>query len=48
MNFTPSRADPDLWMRLTTDGKGYDYIATYVDDLIIVAKEPKQYMKKIV
>ena len=39
MGFFPSRAEPDIWMR----GKGdhYEYIAVYVDDLLILSKEPQ-------
>ena len=38
MGFRPSRADPDIWMR-QKDGH-YEYIAVYVDDLLIASKEP--------
>ena len=36
MKFTPSRADHDLWMRKR--GDHYEYIATYVDDLLVFSK----------
>ena len=39
MEFQPSKADPDLWLRVQ-DGK-YEYIARYVDDLMIFAHRPK-------
>ena len=38
MEFIPSKADPDVWMR-KRDGL-YDYIACYVDDLAIVSTSP--------
>eukprot|EP00957_Ditylum_brightwellii_P067787 5145126-Ditylum_brightwellii.AAC.1 len=44
MGLTPSRADQDLWLRKSDEHKGYDYIATHVDDIIIVAKNPSKYM----
>ena len=44
MGFHSCRADPDLWLKITDDGKKYEYIATYVDDIIIVAKDPMKYM----
>ena len=47
MGFTPSRADQDLWLRKSDEHKGYDYIATHVDDIIIVAKNPSKYMTHI-
>ena len=47
MGFTPSRADPDLWIKESEDKDHYEYIATYVDDIIIVSKNPKKYMDNI-
>jgi hypothetical protein len=44
LGFTPSKADPDMWMREAArdDGsKYYEYIIAYVDDLIIVSAHPK-------
>ncbi|KAL7555621.1 hypothetical protein ACA910_007032 [Epithemia clementina (nom. ined.)] len=42
MGFSPSKNDPDIWMRLSKDGEVYEYIAVYVDDLAIVAKDPAE------
>jgi len=39
MGFSPSKADPDLWFRVHNDK--YEYIARYVDDLMIFAHCPK-------
>jgi hypothetical protein len=39
MGFFPSLAEPDIWMR--DKGDHYEYIAVYVDDLLIASKEPK-------
>ncbi len=39
MGFFPSRAEPDIWMR--ERGDHYEYIGVYVDDLLIVSKDPK-------
>ena len=44
MGFRPSRADQDLWIRRSDDHDAYDYIATWVDDIICVAKKPEKYM----
>ena len=38
MDFVPSKTDPHLWMRPAKDESCYEYIAVYVDDLTIVAK----------
>ena len=42
MGFTPCKAEPDIWMRLNGEYKVYEYIAVYVDDLAIAAKDCKQ------
>jgi len=42
MGFFPSKAEDDIWMRLK--GDHYEYVARYVDDLIIASKEPKAFM----
>ena len=38
MGFTPSRADADIWMRSV--GDHYEYIAVYVNDLLIASRTP--------
>jgi len=47
LGFTPTRADPDLWIKINNSGNKYEYIATYVDDLIVVAEEPMNYLNAI-
>ena len=39
MGFQPSRSEPDIWMRLNKEHDVYEYIAVYVDDLAIAAKD---------
>lgn len=39
MGFTPSRAEPDIWFR--DKGDHYEYIAVYVDDLLLVSRDTK-------
>ncbi len=39
MGFTPSKAEPDIWMRW--NGNIYEYIGVYVDDVAAAAKDPK-------
>ena len=42
-----SLADPGVWLKAATDKTGneyYTYILVYVDDLIIVEKDPRKYM----
>ena len=41
MGFVPSKADTDIWMR--RNGNIWEYIATYVDDLVIIMKDPKSF-----
>ena len=38
MGFRPSKADPDLWIKRIDDH--YEYIARYVDDVIVISKQP--------
>ena len=38
MGFKPSKSEPDIWMQ--RNGDIYEYIAVYVDDLAIAAKDP--------
>jgi hypothetical protein len=40
MGFSPTKAEPDIWMR--ANGDVYEYIGVYVDDLAIVARNPKE------
>ena len=47
MGFQPTRADPDLWIKLDEGSNKYEYIATYVDDIIVVSKNPMQYIEAI-
>ena len=45
MGFVPSKAEDDIWMR---ENKGiYEYIASYVDDLCIVARDPASIVKTL-
>ena len=37
MGFSPCKAEPDIWMR--PNGDAYEYIAVYVDDIAMAAKE---------
>ena len=43
MGFTSSRAEPDIWMR--DRGDHYEYIAVYVDDLLIASREPNKIVR---
>ena len=39
MGFFPSKAEEDIWMK--DCGDHYEYIAVYVDDLMIMSKKPQ-------
>ena len=47
MKFKPSKADPDVWMRLEPGGTCYEYIAVYVDDLTIAAKDSQAFCNEL-
>ena len=42
MGFETSKADPDVWMQ--RNGDVWEYIAVYVDDLAIAAKNLRKYV----
>ena len=46
MGFTPSKADPCVWMRENKTLK-YEYLAIYVDDLCIAAQDPGQIIQSL-
>ena len=45
MGFKPSKADLDLWIR--DKGTHYEYIGTYVDDLLIASKNPAKIIEDL-
>ena len=47
MGFTPSKADPCVWMRENQNLKCYEYVATYVDDLCIAAQNPDRIIQTL-
>jgi hypothetical protein len=50
LHFKPSLADPDVWYKASTkpDGtKYYAYLLIYVDDVICIDTNPKQYIDQI-
>ena len=47
MKFKPSKGDPDVWMRPEPGGTCYEYIAVYVDDLAIAAKDSQAFCNEL-
>ncbi len=50
MNFKPSYADPDVWMRPAVKPNGfqyYEYILVYVDDLLILSHQATAIVKEV-
>ena len=47
MGFTPSKADPCVWMRENKALNCYEYLAIYVDDLCIAAQDPGQIIQTL-
>jgi len=45
--FFPSKADPDVWMRKSPDGKLWEYICVYVDDLALAMIDGKAFLAKL-
>ena len=47
MGFTPSKADPCIWMKLDPNNDVYEYVAVYVDDLAFVMKDPAPFVETL-
>ena len=48
--WVPSRADPDVWMKPAVKASGdkiYEYLLIYVDDLLVIAIDPKAALDEI-
>ena len=45
MGFTPSRTDYDLWIK--PKGDHYEYVTTYVDDILVFSKDPMSIIEEI-
>jgi Reverse transcriptase (RNA-dependent DNA polymerase) len=45
LGFTPSKADPDIWLK--DNGQCYEYVCCYVDDLIAIMKDPKAFINEL-
>ena len=43
--WSQSRADPDIWMK--DKGDHWEYICTYVDDILVMSKEPELFMETL-
>ena len=43
----PSQVDPDVWTRPEPGGTCYEYLAVYVDDLAIAAKDPQAFCNEL-
>ena len=46
--FKPCKAEPDIWLRSSPDGKPYEYIGVYADDLAMAMKDPKTFANKLI
>ena len=49
LGFEPTKADPDVYRRpAEKDGfEYYEYIFVYVDDLLVLSKEPRQWIERL-
>jgi hypothetical protein len=50
IGYVPCEADPDVWMKANTDGKGrdyYEYVLIYVDDVLAISHEPNVIMNAL-
>jgi hypothetical protein len=47
MGYTPSKADSDFWMKQDASDGHYEYIASYVDDVISFSKDPMHVIEEL-
>ena len=47
LSFKPSQVDHDVWTRPEPGGTCYEYLAVYVDDLAIAAKDPQAFCNEL-
>ena len=50
LNYTPSKADPDVWILPATKPNGFEYYEmtlVYVDDILCILDDPKAPIKGI-
>ena len=47
LSFKPSQVDHDVWTRPEPGGTCYEYLAVYVDDLAIAAKDPQPFCNEL-
>ena len=45
--FVPCTAEPDIWLRQTTDGTRYEYVGVYVDDLAMALEDPEVFIARL-
>ncbi len=48
IGFTSSRADPDVWFRLSTRSTGevyYDYVLLYVDNVLVILERAEYVLR---
>ena len=45
MGYNPCKADPDVWMK--DCGTHYEYVCVYVDDLMVIGKNPEVFMEAL-
>ena len=44
-SFKPIKINPDLWLRLA--GNCYEYICVYINDLLVIMKEPQKFFNNL-
>ena len=48
LGFTPSKAEPDIWMKKNDEHNIYGYVAVYVDDLAMAMKNCDSFISTLV
>ena len=47
LGFEQSRAKRNIWMRKSPKHECYKYVATYIDDICIIMKDPEEFLAQL-
>ena len=45
--FTKAKVDDEIYYRVSKDGTHYEYLCTYIDDLLFAVDDPEMFLTKL-
>lgn len=45
MGFTKAKVNDEIYFRISADGTHYEYLCTYIDDLLFAVDDPELFLK---